>query len=324
MSRSARLEASCVNDVTMSGPLEEPDAMRADEGPLPTITQGRSTQVGGVDVVRLLPTKGRRTVGGWCFVDLMTPSDDPDPLEVGPHPHTGLATVTWLFAGEALHSDSLGTQQPIMPGQLNLMTAGSGIAHAEVSAEAGVHGVQMWAAQPELTRHLTPRFEHLADVPAMEWPGGNACVFVGTCGGIRSPVAVDTPLVGAELELHAARSELGADPLFEHAVLPVDNPVLVEGSIVEPGWIAFVGAGRTSIRLEGGRAGGRVMLLGGTPLGEEIQMWWNFVARSKDEITQAWKAWKERDTDRFGHVPTDVERIESPVPPWITPGGAFS
>src|SRR5207247_3440774 len=115
------------------------------------VREGRSTQVGRMGVLRVLPTKGRRTVGPWCFVDLIRPEDvaDPPPLEIGPHPHIGLATVTWLFKGSALHSDSLGTEQLIRPGQLNLMTAGHGIAHAELGVETasgGIIGAQMWLA----------------------------------------------------------------------------------------------------------------------------------------------------------------------------------
>ena len=130
------------------------------------VREGRSTTVGGVPISRVLPTKGRRTVGPWCFVDLILPPDfdDPHPLEVGPHPHTGLATVTWLLEGEALHTDSLGSEQSIRPGQLNLMSAGNGIAHAELGTTDGIHGVQMWLAQPEATRHGASRFEHIPDL----------------------------------------------------------------------------------------------------------------------------------------------------------------
>ena len=152
----------------MSGPVQPLDAA-VEQGPLAHIEvrEGRSATVGATTVTRILPTKGRRTIGPWCFVDLILPPDfeDPHPLEIGPHPHTGLATVTWLLEGSALHSDSLGTEQPIHPGQLNLMTAGRGIAHAELGTTTGIHGVQMWLAQPEQTRHGASRFQHVPDLP---------------------------------------------------------------------------------------------------------------------------------------------------------------
>src|SRR5680860_170947 len=147
----------------MSGPVEEQTVDGADLG-ISTIEvkEGRTAQVGDMHVVRVLPTKKKRAVGPWCFLDLMSPDDidQPPPIEIGPHPHIGLATVTWLFAGTALHSDSLGTEQLISPGQLNLMTSGHGLAHAELGVDpatardtGGIMGAQMWLAQPESTRH---------------------------------------------------------------------------------------------------------------------------------------------------------------------------
>ncbi|CAN5752478.1 hypothetical protein BH23ACT5_BH23ACT5_21960 [soil metagenome] len=124
-------------------------------------------------------------------------ADDPDPLEIGPHPHIGLSTVTWLFDGEALHGDSLGTEQVIKPRQLNLMTAGHGIAHSELSTERGVHGVQMWVAQPESTRHGSSTFQHYPDLPNFQVAGAELSLFMGSLGDHESPASADTPLVGA-------------------------------------------------------------------------------------------------------------------------------
>jgi redox-sensitive bicupin YhaK (pirin superfamily) len=279
--------------------------------------EGRATTVGGLPVTRVLPTKGRRTVGAWCFVDLMGPVDaeEPDPMEVGPHPHIGLSTVTWLLEGEALHSDSLGTEQVIRPGQLNLMTAGAGIAHAELAARPPFRGAQLWVAQPESTRHGANAFAHHPELPRAALGTSEALVLVGELGGVRSPARADSPLVGAQLTLREATA-VATRPTFEHAVVPLDGRVRVGEDVVEPGWIGLVGTGADQLRLEPARPGQRALLLGGEPLGERIQMWWNFVARDRDELAQAWRDWRDR-TARFGPVPSRLERIEAPVPPWL-------
>lgn len=303
----------------MSGPIEERDLVSVDATERTVeAREGRPTTVGGLDIVRVLPTKGRRTVGAWCFVDLMAPDDimEPPPMEIGPHPHIGLSTVTWLLSGEALHSDSLGTEQVIKPGQLNLMTAGHGIAHAELGLKGG-RGVQMWVAQPEETRHGDSSFEHHATLPTWEFATGEASILIGSVGNVISPVSTATPLVGVELRMETGSADLPADPAFEYALVPLDNPMRIARHIVEPGWIGFVEPGAESIRIDAGEGGGRAMLLGGEPLGERIQMWWNFVARTKDEITDAWRAWQDHDTDRFATVPSKLARIDAPRPPWL-------
>ncbi len=308
----------------MSGPVQGRDSAYENEllGRV-EVREGRSTSVGGMDIARVLPTKGRRTVGPWCFVDLITPPDaqHPDPMEVGPHPHIGLATVTWLFAGEAEHSDSLGTRQLIRPGELNLMSAGRGIAHAELGLGRALMGAQMWVAQPEATRHGPPAFEHHGDLPRVELPTAVATVIAGTLAGATSPARADTPLLGAEVRLRKGAVEVPVDPGYEHALAPIDHPVLVGGARVEPGWLALVPAGPDGVVVETRAAEARLLLLGGEPMGEPIQMWWNFVGRSKDEITAAWRAWQAGDTDRFGPVPSKLARIDAPPPPWLPAAG---
>jgi redox-sensitive bicupin YhaK (pirin superfamily) len=276
-----------------------------------------------MDIVRVLPTKGRRTVGPWCFVDLIRPPDaeHPDPMEIGPHPHIGLATVTWLFSGEAEHSDSLGTTQLIRPGELNLMSAGHGIAHAEQGLGSKLHGAQMWLAQPEGTRHGASTFEHHADLPRLDFATGEAAVILGTFDGIASPARTDTELMGIDLRLRRGRVELPIVAGHEHAVVPIDQPVLVGETIVEPGWLGLIPTGLGALRLDVRADRARVLVVGGEPLGERIQMWWNFVARTRDEITEAWQAWDTGDMDRFGLVPTGLARIDAPVPPWVQPSG---
>lgn len=304
----------------MSGPVDERDREQSDEPVIEIeLREGRQAAVGGMSIKRVLPTKGRRTVGPWCFVDLMLPPDaeDPDPMEVGPHPHIGLSTVTWLLEGEAIHSDSLGTEQPIRPGQLNLMTAGHGIAHAELATDTRLLGVQMWLAQPDETRHGESWFEHHGDLPTLDLHHGEAAVFMGRLGEVSSPARTEAGVSGSELKLREGVVEIPVAPSFEYCVAPVDRPVLVAGEVVEPGWLALVPTGLESLRIEAGGSGARAMLLGGTPMETRIQMWWNFVARTREELTEAWRSWQAHDTDRFGAVPSTLERIDAPTPPWI-------
>jgi quercetin 2,3-dioxygenase len=305
----------------VSGPIERADELCRDERLAGVeLREGRHTEVGGLPVNRVLPTKGRRTVGAWCFVDLAGPADaeEPDPMEVGPHPHIGLSTVTWLLEGEALHSDSLGTEQVIRPGQLNLMTAGHGIAHAELAARPPFRGVQMWVAQPEETRHGDAAFEHHGDLPRTDLEHGEALVFSGTVGDVTAPSRADTPLVGADLTLRRGTSPFPTEASFEHAIVALDGRVRIGPEVVEPGWLALVPTGLDELPLEVEADGTRLLVLGGEPLGQPIAMWWNFVARDRDELTAAYEAWEAR-TDRFGDVTSTLDRIDAPRPPWLPP-----
>jgi redox-sensitive bicupin YhaK (pirin superfamily) len=228
--------------------------------------------------------------------------------------------VTWILEGEAVHTDSLGSEQPIRPGQLNLMSAGNGIAHAELGTSQGIHGVQMWLAQPEKTRHGVARFEHIPDLPVASFPTGEAKVMIGELGGHRSPARVDWETIGLDVTLHGSRIEIPADPGYEYAVVPIDTKLKVEDAIVEPGWLALVPAGAGSLPIEASGDEARFLALGGEPLGESIEMWWNFVARSKEEITEAWRSWQAHDIDRFGPVSSKLARIDAPAPPWLAAG----
>ncbi|MEX0869572.1 MAG: pirin family protein [Nitriliruptoraceae bacterium] len=303
----------------MSGPMEPAD-LRCQDDVLARveIREGRHADVGGLGVRRVLPTKGRRTVGAWCFVDLAGPADalDPDPMEVGPHPHIGLATLTWLLDGEAVHSDSLDTQQVIRPGQVNLMRAGHGIAHAELAAEPPFRAVQMWLAQPEETRHGAATFEHHADIPEATIGAARALVFAGSLAGVTAPTRTDSPVVGADVSVRAGDVVLPTDPRFEYAVVALDRPIRVGPERIEPGWIGLVPPGADGLPIGAAFDDTRLLLLGGQPLGEPITMWWNFVARDRAEIDAAWRDWRDHG-DRFGPVTTHLERIEAPTPPWI-------
>ncbi|HVF06276.1 MAG TPA: pirin family protein [Frankiaceae bacterium] len=305
----------------MSGPLDgEATGGDVPEPPVVEVTEARTAVVGAVTVRRALPRRGRRTVGAWCFADHLGPAgvDGPD---IGPHPHTGLQTVTWLLEGAALHRDSLGSEQVVRPGQLNLMTAGNGVAHAEESTGDGggrLHGVQLWVAQPEATRHGGAAFEHHAELPSVEVRGGVATVLVGSLLGAESPARHDTPLLGADLRLDGGISEWPLEAAYEHALLVLDGAVGVDGRGVEPGSLAYLGAGRTELALDAvGPA--RVLLLGGEPFESSVVMWWNFVGRSRDEVTEAWRSWQAAD-DRFGRVDSRLQRIPVGPPPWAPAG----
>lgn len=310
----------------MSGPIDDFSAQGANRGLTAIeVREGRATNIGQLGILRVLPTKNRRTVGPWCFVDLMQADDvgRPPPLEIGPHPHIGLATVTWLFTGTALHSDSLGTEQLIRPGQLNLMTAGHGIAHAEEGVDTdqtwestGTMGVQMWLAQTETTRHGVSAFQHVSELPETEIGDTVARVLVGELGEARSPAEFLHPTIGLDLTLRAP-TVIPTYPTFEHGAVPIDKPISVEEDIVELGSLAIVPTGGEELRLSARSYPARMMLLGGEPLGDQVKMWWNFVARTEDELTEAWRDWQAGNEDRFGPVPSKLERIDTPIPPWI-------
>jgi redox-sensitive bicupin YhaK (pirin superfamily) len=285
------------------------------------VLPSRTATVGDSQVRRALPQRTRRTIGAWCFVDHFGPSSPgaDDGLGVGPHPHCGLSTVTWLLEGMAVHADSLGSEQPIRPGELNLMTAGHGIAHAEqtpADRRGPMHGVQFWVAQPDATRHGSPAFEHHAALPILGLGPLRATVLLGEFGGQRSPARSDTPLVGVELLATAAGDHsVGLDTGFEHGVVVVEGRIRVDGTTLGTGELAYLPAGLDSMAVETeGHA--RWMLIGGEPFEAPVQMWWNFVGRTRAEMTAAVHDWNGGDGGRFGVVSSDLERIPAPVPPW--------
>ncbi|MFF5084875.1 pirin family protein [Actinoplanes sp. NPDC000266] len=274
----------------------------------------------GFAVTRLLPAKGRRMVGAWCFLDAYGPVDisGGPGMRVAPHPHTGLQTVTWLLQGEVLHRDILGSVQEIRPGQLNLMTAGRGIAHSEETPAVHspiLHGVQLWVALPSSVRDMAPAFAHHADLPVVSRDGLTATVLMGSFEGVTSPAATHTPLIGAELTLEAGTEiDLPLDPTFEYALLTLDGAPTVDATTLKPGPLLYAGEGRRSLPLATSSAS-RLLLLGGEPFEERLVMWWNFVARDHDEIVQMRADWADR-TPRFGEVRGyDGEPLPSPPMP---------
>lgn len=312
----------------MSGPVDVADtpaqpAIQAGDSPTLAIEviDGRATTVGDLPVRRVLPRRGRRTVGAWCFADHMGPVavDEFRTVEIGPHPHIGLHTVTWLVAGELLHRDSIGSEQPIRPGQLNLMTAGHGVAHAEEATNdyrGDLHGMQLWVAQPEETRHGAPAFEHHAELPQVSLGAGEATVLVGEFDGVTSPARRDTDLVGLDAVLRAGVSSWALRTDFEYAVVVIDGTVAVDDTVVMPGQLGYLGLGRDELTVST-TDNARMLLLGGVPFAEPVLIWWNYVARSKDEVELAGQDWNAQ-AERFGRVDSALTRIPSPQPPWKT------
>jgi quercetin 2,3-dioxygenase len=312
----------------MSGPVSTIDAppMVAEgshpSAPCVEVTGSREEQVGKIRVRRALPRKGRRMVGAWCFADHMGPADvtENSGLDVGPHPHIGLQTVTWLMDGQALHRDSLGSEQVIKPGQLNLMTSGSAVSHAEEATgqyRGALEGIQLWVALPEDTRHGPAAFEHHAQLPQGELDGAIATLLVGDFAELTSPARHDTPLVGVDLNLHDSTT-VPLRPEWEYALVVMDGAVGLDGRPLSPGKLGYLGRGRGELRLDVGEPT-RAVLLGGEPFDEPIVMWWNFVARNRAEIDSAYASWADQD-DRFGRVRSSLPLIPAKAPYWQQQG----
>jgi redox-sensitive bicupin YhaK (pirin superfamily) len=303
----------------MSGPVEAVDvrdtASATPPGPVVEVQGSRVAQVGGLRVQRALPNRGRRTVGAWCFADHFGPADvSPD---IGPHPHIGLQTVTWLLAGELVHHDSLQSEQLIRPGQLNLMTAGHGVAHAEEAPEGyrgPVHGVQLWVAQPSSTRDGEPAFEHHPELPRIDVGLCEVTVLVGELAGAVSPARRDTDHVGADLALRGGPTTIPLDPRSEHALIVTQGAMGLAGGTYGPGSLIYLGAGRDELTVGSGAAS-RALLIGGPPFREQLLMWWNFVARSQEEVDAAYDDWAANSA-RFGEVRSGLPRIETRPPLW--------
>ena len=285
--------------------------------PLQHVLDGHPKDLGGGFVVRrLLPSAKRQAVGPFLFFDHFGPvTVQPEAeYDVRPHPHIGLATVTYLFDGAILHRDSLGSVQEILPGAINWMTTGSGIVHSErrpgrlVQSNYVNHGFQLWAALPQAHEEAAPSFTHTpaSDIPVVQLPGVQVRVLIGEAFGARSPVLTFSATTYLDLAFEAGSSLVLPALAEELALYPVDAAVQVDGQTVEPGKLAVLEAG-SGARIDAPQ-GGRMLVLGGEALGPRY-MWWNFVSTSKERIVQAAEAWK---ADAFAKVPGEVERIPLP------------
>jgi redox-sensitive bicupin YhaK (pirin superfamily) len=290
-------------------------------GPVLEALDAREVPLGGVrgiTVHRTLPQRALPMVGAWCFLDRFDHASAV--MRVLPHPHIGLQTVTWPVDGDIRHRDSVGSDVIVAPGQLNMMTAGHGISHSEFSmpeVPSEMHGLQLWTALPAASAGVAPFFEQHTDLPVYRSSGLDATVMLGTLGDVTSPATVFSPLVGADVRIHAdAESVIPLDPSFEHAVLVLSGSLVVAGAGLDAGPLLYLGTGRSELTLSSAH-GARFVLIGGEPFEDDLVMWWNFVARDHSEILAARDAWETR-SPRFGVVSGHGDdRIPAPPLPTV-------
>ena len=265
----------------------------------------RTLSLGSLAISRALPIKDRRLVGPWCFLDRFGPLTfkEGKPMDVAPHPHIGLQTVTWLHEGEVVHHDSLGYESVLRPGGVNVMTSGDGIAHAEQTPRNNsgrLNGVQLWTALPDAARHSSAHFVQIKEVPFVESASGIVQVFAGTLDRTTSPAPHYSDLLGADLRVHPGQTlVVPLNPAYEHAVLVMNGDCALDAQSLEERVLYYLGTTRAEAGFSS-RNGGRVLLIGGPPFPETILMWWNFVARTPEEITKARADWEAQ--RRFGEV----------------------
>lgn len=285
-----------------------------------------SKDVGGIPVARLVPQAGRRTIGAWCFLDHIGPArfeaDSPG-LQVGAHPHTNLQTFTWMLEGELLHRDSLGFRQVIRPGQVNLMTAGTGdahgIAHTEQTPEGvrSLHAVQLWIALP-MNQSIAPGFVHYPELPTWQEGGVRYALTTGSFQGRTAPTMQHSPLLGVDVQCQAEASlPISCQSGWEYGVLVIAGQVRIGGETFGADEQAFIAAGETQFAIEA-EAGSHFLLLGGEPLPHPTVMWWNFVADSREALTRAVDEWNNH-SPRFGEeidlTDTPLRRLQAPEVP---------
>ncbi len=287
----------------------------AGAGAVELLIEPKEKDIGGFSVRRVLPSPERRAVGPFIFFDHMGPARFPpgEGIQVRPHPHIGLATVTYLFEGEIIHRDSLGVVQPIRAGAVNLMTAGRGIVHSERAGDdlhehSRLHGIQTWMALPDGEEEIDPSFAHTeaGDLPEIDVDGARVRVIMGEFGGRRSPVRCHSPTLYLECRLAAGGALDLPAGWTDLAVYVVSGDARIEDRALPPGVMAVLRAGATP-RLEAA-SGLRAMVIGGDPLGHR-HMWWNLVSSSRERIDQAKDDWKH---GRFAPVPGDDEFIPLP------------
>ncbi len=273
--------------------------------------------LGDLVVRRTLPATDRQRIGPFIFFDHMGPADfkPGSGVNVRPHPHIGLATITYLFAGKIMHRDSLGHAQAIEQGAINWMTAGRGIVHSERSPEelkqtgSHLHGIQAWVALPVELEETEPRFEHYPaeDVPEVNLDGANLRVIVGQAYGAASPVRVSSETLYVEANLEAGADLLLPAGVDELAVYVVNGDIDVGDCPVTAGRMAVIESGSDAVAHA--RTTTKLMLLGGASLPGQRYLWWNFVSSSKERMEQAKKDWREQ---RFGEIPGETELMPLP------------
>ena len=278
---------------------ESAPGTEAHSGPDVTVLEPRDVPLGGpraMPVRRTLPQRGRSMIGAWCFADHYGPDDvsRTGGMVVPPHPHTGLQTVSWLFAGTIEHRDSTGVHAIVRPGELNLMTAGRGIQHSEVSTPetSTLHGVQLWTALPDAARHHEPFFENYVPEP-FAYEGATVSVFLGSLLGRISTASAFTPILGAQIEIPANTTiTIPVDASFEHGALVDVGSVHLDGVTTPAAHLGYRPVGADTLTLSTAHDPARVLLLGGAPFGEAIVMWWNFIGRTHEEIVAFRTQWQ--------------------------------
>ena len=296
----------------------EPDCRSCPTTPaIELIIEARKRDLGSITVGRVLPSADRKLVGPFVFFDHMGPATfgPGQGIDVRPHPHINLATVTYLFEGEIVHRDSVGSLQPIRPGAVNWMTAGRGIVHSERTgpecraAGSRLHGLQLWVALPRAHEETEPEFRHYpADsLPAIDHRNVRLRVLAGSAYGVTSPVRTLSPLFYVEATIPAGEELRLPDDYLERAAYVVEGAVRCGSERIEAARMAVFSPGSSaSLRAE---STARVALIGGAPLDGERHIWWNFVSSSRERIEQAKRDWKER---RFAPVPGETEFIPLP------------
>jgi redox-sensitive bicupin YhaK (pirin superfamily) len=281
--------------------------------------EGRVAEIGtGFKIARMIPSRFQRTIGAWCFLDHAGPVNFAvgEGMNVGPHPHIGLQTFTWMIEGTVRHVDSLGNDQIIYPNQVNLMTAGKGISHAEISPidqASKLHAAQLWIALPDSHRFMEPQFQNYPELPVAHQEQFDATVLVGTSLGMTSPVSVFTPLVGVDLMVKKTGTfEFDLDVHFEHGFTVLEGTAVIDGEALEAGTLLYFAEGHSSVTITCD-ATTRILMVGGEPFKEDILLWWNFVGRTQQEIEQARHDWLAQ-SPRFGFItdPTAGQRLSVP------------
>ncbi|MDM1271126.1 MULTISPECIES: pirin family protein [Acinetobacter] len=280
----------------------------------------RRAEIGqGTVIKRALPSRHKRMIGAWCFLDHAGPVSFPqgDGLDVGPHPHIGLQTFTWMIEGTLMHTDSIGSKQLIRPKQVNLMTAGQGISHTEVAPEqeTHMHAAQLWIALPDAKRNMPSRFDHYPELPVVSRDGVEFTVLVGEFLETRSPVEVHSPLLAVDLTAaETVRTRLQLNPAFEYGFMALEGTAHINQHELNEDNMVVLEPGLQDIEIEL-HQGARVLLLGGEPFESAILLWWNFVGRTQDELSEARDQWVNQDP-RFGSIPDyNGPRLEAPALP---------
>lgn len=280
----------------------------------------RSAEIGkGTVIKRALPSRQKRMIGAWCFLDHAGPVTFPqgDGLDVGPHPHIGLQTFTWLIEGTMMHNDSIGSKQLIRPKQVNLMTAGHGISHTEVApdTETKMHAAQLWIALPDDKINMAPQFDHYPELPIAEQDDVEFTVLVGEFMNTTSPVKVHTELVGVDFYAKdSTTTRIPLNPKFEYGFLALEGEAVINGHELNNDNMVVLEPGINQIEVQLHK-GSRLLLIGGEPFESPILLWWNFVGRTQEELKQATEQWINQDA-RFGSIPEyNGPRLEAPAFP---------